>query len=263
MRIGLYLRTYAVQLKNNWVREVVYRSNFVTAILVDLIWIGLEFSLFNVLYSNTPLLAGWTREQSFFFLGIFFTVDSSFTVFFQRSFWTFPDLVNKGELDILLTKPIHPLFLALTRWISMTSIVNILLGIGIMVTYADAAGFPGGWHWFRVVGWVAYGLLAEVLLRFMFSIWVFWTERGWSLGLLYYQFFQFASKPDALYPGVIRYVLLTVLPFALIGSIPARALLFGLTGAEVAVATAVPIAFFTVLALLWRAGLRRYQSASS
>ena len=41
---------------------------------------------------------------------IFFSSDALFTIFFMRNFWMFSDLVNKGELDILLTKPVHPLF---------------------------------------------------------------------------------------------------------------------------------------------------------
>ena len=115
MRLSRYLEVYRIQIKNNFVREAVYRTNFLTSVTVDMIWIAVEFSLFSVLYANVSTLAGWTREQVYFFLGIFFTSDALFTIFFQRNFWNFSDLVNKGELDILLTKPIHPLFLALSR----------------------------------------------------------------------------------------------------------------------------------------------------
>ena len=39
------------------------------------------------------------RENSLsvFFLGIFFASDALFTTFFQRNFWEFSDLVNKGD----------------------------------------------------------------------------------------------------------------------------------------------------------------------
>ena len=47
----------------------------------------------------------------------------------SANFWLFSDLVNKGELDILLTKPIHPLFLALSRWMNITNIFNLGLGL--------------------------------------------------------------------------------------------------------------------------------------
>jgi ABC-2 type transport system permease protein len=262
-RAGRYFEVFWVQLKNNWVREAVYRTNFLTSVVTDLIWMGVEITLFTVIYANVSTLAGWTKPQVYFFLGIFFTSDALFTTFFQRNFWTFSDLVNKGELDILLTKPIHPLFIALTRYISLTASFNILLGLLIAHRYADEAGFPGGWHWLLMIFWLGVGLSTALVVRFAFSIWIFWTERSWALSRMYYQFFAFATKPDTLYPAAIRYLILTALPFAFIGSVPARALLFGLESWEYVLIAVVLSAFFVADVVLWRKGLRRYQSASS
>ena len=261
--LSRYLRVYRVQLKNNFVREAVYRTNFLTAVTVDVIWIAVEFSLFAVIYSNVPTLAGWTKDQVYFFLGIFFSSDALFTVFFQRNFWTFSDLVNKGELDILLTKPIHPLFLALSRSIDLTAMFNILLGMGITFQFAHAAGFAGGWRWFLVLFWLLVGLTTALLLRFAFSVWVFWTDRSWALSRMYYQFFAFATKPDSIYPQAIRYLILTALPFAFIGSVPARALLHGLESYEYGLLLIVIFLFLVFNTTFWKLGLRRYQSASS
>ena len=74
--IARYAHVFAVQIKNNWVREVVYRTNFITSIMVDLIWMAIEMSLFGVIYANVPTLGGWTKPQVFFFLGIFFASDA-------------------------------------------------------------------------------------------------------------------------------------------------------------------------------------------
>ena len=50
-----------------------------------------------------------------------------------------------------------------------------------------------------------------------------------------------ATKPDALYPKMIRYVILTALPFAFIGSVPARALLKGLAPWEYGLVFSFPM----------------------
>jgi ABC-2 type transport system permease protein len=263
LRIKRYFDVYGVQLKNNLVREAVYRTNFFTAVTVDLIWMGVEISLFSILYSNTQTIAGWSREQVYFFLGVFFSSDALFTVLFQRNFWNFSDLVNKGELDILLTKPIHPLFLALSRSMNLTASFNIFLGLFVSVRYAGPAGFKGGWLWLEWGAWLLFGLYAALQIRFLFSIWIFWTDRSWALSRMYYQFFAFATKPDTIYPKAIRYLVLTALPFAFIGSVPARALLHGLETSEAVGAAAVLITLTTLNSALWQQGLRRYQSASS
>ena len=263
MGLRHYAEVYRVQLKNNWVREAVYRTNFLTTLAVDVIWIIVELSLFTIIYANVPTLAGWTRDQVFFFLGIFFSADALYTTLFQRNFWQFSDLVNKGELDILLTKPVHPLFLALSRWINISNILNIGLGLGIAIKYAGPAGFDGGWKWALLPLWLLVGMLTQTLVRFAFSIWIFWTERSFALSRLYYQFFQLATKPDSLYPAMVRYIILTFLPFAFISSIPTRALLHGLELKEYALVFFVLAAFTIFNAVMWRKGLNRYQSASS
>jgi ABC-2 type transport system permease protein len=254
---------YRVQLKNNWVREAVYRTNFLTAIATDIIWIIIEFSLFSVIYANVHSLGGWTLHQVYFFLGVFFASDALFTVFFQRNFWNFSDLINKGELDILLTKPISPVFLALSRWMNLSACLDILLGFGIMIRYGSQAGFAGGWQWLMVGVWLLLGLVTAVLVRFAFSIWVFWTDRSWAISRLYYQFFQIATKPDTIYPRLVRYMVLTALPFAFIASVPARALMIGLRPMEYGFLAGVIVVFGAFNVVMWRKGLRRYQSASS
>lgn len=263
MSFTQYADVYFTQLKNNFVREAVYRTNFLMALVTDLVWMAVEISLFTVIYANTPTIAGWRREETYFFLGIFFASDALFTVFFQRNFWNFSDLVNKGELDIVLTKPIHPLFIALTRWMNLTAIFNVATGLIVASYYAGAAGFEGGTRWLIVVFWLGVGCLSALVLRFAFSIWVFWTDRGWALSRMYYQFFAFATKPDLIYPKMIRYLILTALPFAFIGSVPARVALQRIDAQEILQVVGVIAAFVVFDLFWWRRGLRRYQSASS
>lgn len=258
-----YLSIYAVQLQNNWVREVVYRTNFLTNFIVDVIWIAVEFVLFTVIYANTDSLGGWSKHQVYFFLGVLFASDALFTVFFTRNLWLFSDLVNKGELDVILTKPVHALFLAFTRWVSLTALSNFILGVAIAVRYAEPAGFAGGWAWLQFPLWMLVSLATALVLRFAFTVWVFWTDRSWAISRMYYQFFGFATKPDAIYPKAVRYTILTILPFAFIGSVPARAMLNGLSLGEYGLIAAVLAAFIVFDGWMWRMGLRRYQSASS
>ncbi len=259
-----YINVFFCQMKNNYIREAVYRANFLTNLIVDLIWLGVEFILFTVIYSNTSSIGGWTQNQTYFFLGVLFASDALFTIFFTRNLWMFNDLVNKGDLDILLTKPISSLFLALTRWMGLTSILNFLMGVGICIKFGPEAGFQGGVAgWSLFLFWLLIGCSSALVLRFLFSVCVFWTDRSWALSRLYYQFYGFATKPDVIYPRAVRYLILTVLPFAFIGSVPARALMKGIETSELIQVLVVIAIFAGVDWILWRKGLQRYQSASS
>ncbi|MEK6579354.1 MAG: ABC-2 family transporter protein, partial [Bdellovibrionota bacterium] len=146
---------------------------------------------------------------------------------------------------------------------SVAAVFNIFLGLGISYKFSEAAGFAGGWKWLLVFAWLMVGLATAIVLRFAFSIWIFWTERSWALSRMYYQFFAIATKPDTIYPYAIRYFFLTILPFGFIGSVPARAVLHGISNQEAIHVFAVIATFGIIDGFLWNRGLKRYQSASS
>ena len=262
-RIALYWDVLKTITKNNFVKEFIYRSNTFAMTFADMIWVFVEYAFFEVIYSNINVINGWTREQTFFFLGIFISSDALFTTFFQRAFWNFPYLVNQGELDVLLTKPVHPIFLATFKDINFTQIVNLGLGFWIIHHYGPQAGFAGGLHWLGVIFWIFIGLITQYIVRFCFVVWSFWLERGMTMARLYYQLYALGNKPDGLYPKAVRYLIKSAIPFAFMGSIPARALTGRLDVSEYFLVFFVLVGYFLLAGVLWKKGLRRYQSASS
>jgi ABC-2 type transport system permease protein len=258
-----YWDVFKTTFKNNLVREFIYRSNTIAITVTDCIWLFVELAFFEVIYSNTLSINGWTRDQVFFFLGVFTCCDTLFTVFFQRSFWMFPYLVNQGDLDVLLTKPVSPIFLATFKDITFSQIFNLCLGLLVIHKYGEAAGFLGGIYWLALGFWMIVGLATQYMVRLFFVIWVFWLERGLTVSRLYYQFYALANKPEALYPTFLRYLLKTALPFAFLGNLPAQALMGKGSPWVYLLMVVVLSAYGFMLRGLWKMGLRRYQSASS
>ena len=258
-----YFDVFKTIFKNNIVREFIYRSNTIAMTVADMIWVVVELAFFEVIYSNIGNINGWTKEQTFFFLGIFISSDALFTTAFQRSFWNFPNLVSTGELDVLLTKPINAAFLATFKEFNFTQLLNLLLGFYIINHYGQAAGFTGGLAWFGVVFWILIGLITQYLMRFWFCIWSFWLDRGMTVSRLYYQFYTLANKPDGLYPNAVRFLIKTALPFAFLGSIPAKVLTHRGSSDDYLLVFGVLVLYAAFVAFLWKRGLRRYQSASS
>ena len=260
---NIYWDVFKTTLKNNFVKEFQYRSNTFAMTFADLIWVAVEFAFFEVIYSNVGAINGWGRNETFFFLGVFISSDALFTTLFQRSFWEFPYLINKGDLDVLLTKPVHAVFLATTKDINFTQIVNLFLGLWIIHHYGEAAGFTGGIAWLGVVFWIFIGLLTQFLMRFISVVCAFWLERGLTVSALYYQLYSLANKPSGLYPLSIRYLIKTALPFAFMGSIPAQSLMGKLPASDYFLVVVVLLIYAWFCAIFWKKGLKRYQSASS
>ncbi|NPV78712.1 MAG: hypothetical protein HPY52_00330 [Firmicutes bacterium] len=75
--------------------------------------------------------------------------------------------------------------------------------------------------------------------------------------------FHFALKPDGIYGRVLRFFLTIILPMTVIASFPARLVFGKITWWEIVwsfVATGIMLA---VSRVLWKYGLKRYESASS
>lgn len=258
-----YWDVFKTSIKNNFVREFIYRSNILAMTLADLIWIFIEIAFFEVIYSNITAINSWTKEQTFFFLGVFVSADALFMTFFQRNFWQFPALVNQGELDIFLTKPINAVFLATTRYVNFTQLFSLVVGVYLIHKYGPPAGFMGGWHWLLIPLWIIVGTLAQFLIRFTFVMCSFWIERGIAVSRLYYQFYSLANKPDLIYPKLFRYLIKTILPFAFIGSVPSQALLGMAKAVDYGLMVLSLGAYCVICVFMWKRGLKRYQSASS
>ena len=259
----LYWDVFKTIFKNNFVKEFIYRTNAIAMTFADMIWVVVELAFFEVIYSNITNINGWTREECFFFLGIFVASDSLFTTFFQRSFWEFPMLVNRGDLDVLLTKPISAVFLATVKSINFTQLFNLVLGFWIVHHYGPAAGFDGGIAWLAVIFWTLIGLATQYLMRFVSVVWAFWLERGITVSAIYYQLYALGNKPSGLYPISVRYIIKTALPFAFMGTLPALSVTGKLPLSDYFLVAGVLTAYTWIARYLWLRGLKRYQSASS
>ncbi len=261
--LKVYWDVFKTVIRINFVKEFIYRSNAFAMTFADLIWVIVELAFFEVIYSNIGNINGWTREECFFFVGIFVASDSLFTTLFQRSFWEFPMLVNRGDLDILLTKPVSSVFLATVKSINFTQILNLLLGVWILNQYGPSAGFNGGLAWFGVFFWILIGLASQWLMRFVSVVFAFWLERGITVSALYYQLYALANKPAGLYPASIRFVIKTAIPFAFMGTFPALSLTGKLPLSDYFLVVLILGIYAALARVLWKRGLKRYQSASS
>ena len=107
------------------------------------------------------------------------------------------------------------------------------------------------------------GVLILYSLEFLVSCLVFWYKNFSVGGWLCSELTKYSRRPDSIYSGVLRKLLFSFFPMAMISSLPARMLIFGPNYYML-----LTQLFITTLALLltvfiWNRGLIRYDSASS
>lgn len=258
-----YLSLIAAFFRASAISDLEYRMNIVGKVLTDIIWYAAQLSVFEVLFRQTSSIAGWTLETTRIFMGCLFFVDSFWMLIFQENLDKFSEKVRKGELDLLLAKPVNSQFMMSFQKFSTPYLFNILITSSYLVF---AISRLPEFNWAKLAFLIvalpcALGVIYG--MRFFFSASAIIFQRAENLNYVWYQFYRLGTRPDAVYPAWLRYAILTVIPVAFIASVPARLLLEPPSAALLGGAIVVASASVYVSTVFWRFALRFYSSASS
>lgn len=259
-----YLRLYAYFLRFSFSRAMEFRVDFCFRIVMDICFYAVNIGFYQIVYAQTSLLGGWTQNEAMVFVGCFLLLDALSMTILANNLYLLPQLINEGDLDYYLVRPVSPLFILSLRDFAANSFVNLLMAVGLMMHFLVQYEGPvtaGGL--FLLAGSLALGFLLRYLVQILTIIPVFWWQRGRGLEMMFWHLTRFIERPDRIYTGAVRVVLTTVIPFALMASVPARFFLEPFDHHLLVRVTLVLLAFLVAVALFWRAGLRAYSSASS
>ena len=105
--------------------------------------------------------------------------------------------------------------------------------------------------------------LIDYIINMLLLIPVFWLHSERGMNSIYFSLSHTSENPHQIYTGWTRRLLTTIVPLALISSFPTHILFEGLSLERALHTAIVTAAFFALLIIVWRQGLRAYSSASS
>lgn len=241
-----------------------FRIDFFFRIGMDIVFYIVNIIFYDVVFAHTDLIGGWSRDQMMVFVGGFLMIDALNMTFFADNLSNISFFVNRGDLDYYLIRPVSSLFFLSLREFAANSFVNLLMAGGILAAailrYSGPTP-PAAVALFVLL--IVNGTYLRYLLRMLTVIPVFWLHSNRGLELTFYHLVRFIERPDAIFSGAIRIALVTVLPFSLMVSFPARLLLDGFRWGILLHIAVVTLLMTGVVLLLWNRGLRAYSSASS
>lgn len=259
-----YLRLYGFFLRFSWSKALEFRIDFFFRIVMDVIFYAVNIAFFQILFQHTSWIANWSEPQVMIFVASFLMIDALNMTFFSNNTWFFPQMVNKGDFDYLLIRPVSSFFFVSFREFAANSFVNVLIASGILawaiLRYPEPLGF------FKILFFlilILNGLMIYHLIHMVTLMTVFWTHSANGVARLFWSFDQFVERPDRIYKGITRTVLTTILPFALVASFPVRLFLEPFDLSLFLHLGGVTVLLASFVKLLWNQGLRSYSSASS
>ena len=259
-----YFRLYAYFLRFSFSKALEFRFDFFFRIGMDLVYYVIQIGFYQVIYLHTQVLGGWDRHQMMIFTSGYLMVDALFMTIASNNFFQLPNLVNKGDLDYYLVRPISTLFFVTLRDFAANSFVNLIMAIGIFVWCVH--GYPGPMGPGKIALFlllILNGTYLYACVRLLLMIPIFWTHSARGLDQVFWSLTKCFERPDGIFRGWARVLFSTLLPFCLMASFPARLVVEDfswLVFFHLAVVTAVAT---LTIRWLWALGLRSYSSASS
>jgi ABC-2 type transport system permease protein len=246
-------------------RQMMYRLSFWTAFWVDLTFFLIQLLTFSAIFRQIDTIGDWKLPHMAIFLGTFTMLDALYMCTYFFGVLAIPEKIRTGALDLYLTKPVSALFLLSVESMDFGSIMLTVPGL-MMVTWGAR---ELGLRW--SVGMVAgYAALFASMFLLMYCVMVllrvaaFWLVRINAFNELENALVVFAFRvPGVVYQGIWKFLLYVLLPYGLMATIPTQFLTGGMRLEHWLLVAGVLVGFWVGMVLLWRAGLRRYGSASS
>lgn len=259
-----YLKLYKALLVINFSKLAAYRGNFVNSSIVSLGWGIFSIASIVLLTNNTNQIFGWKRSELLILTGVYSIVAGMFHVLFSRNFERMAQTIFLGKLDPVLIKPVDSQFLLSFTNINYSSVPRVVAG-GLFVWYLlyqnNISVFP--------VQTLYFILLAVMGLILLYSIWftvmtitVKYPHLS-NLTDLMFHVMDTAKYPLEMYRELQLYVMIFLVPLALVVSLPTKVLFQKASGGEIASLIALTVGFFVASRMLWKFALRFYTSASS
>ncbi len=260
------LRLIAHFMRASFQEEAAYRANFAIGLLHSLLNLATGVLGVTVLYSQVQTVNGWSFASTLALLGVYLTVGALRAFFIGPSLDALAGMDGElwtGRFDFTLLRPVDTQFLASLRKWRLFALFDLLLGLGVLgaaVAQLGAALTVGRVAVFLLALAAGVTILYAILLAF--SGMLFWSP-GFLFTWVFDGLFQMARYPTGLYPGWLRLVLTWVVPVGAITTIPAQALTGTVPPSLLLGALGLAALFVLGASILFRQGLRRYNSASS
>ena len=245
--------------------QMVFRLDFFAPFFIDGSLFLIQLLAFSAVYSNVETIGDWGRGEMILYIGTFSLLNAiSMTVYFF-GVNTIPDKVRSGALDLYLSKPVSPLFRLSLEHISPGSIPLVLMSICIILYGADSLDRePRGFQilvyvfWIFVMSVLYYDM--EVLIRSvsLYVVSMVRMEQVEEAGI------DLCMKlPGTAFYGIYKVLFYLVLPYGIMATLPVQSLIGEMSWRLGIYGIIVVVVFSLLTAVVWKNGLKHYNSASS
>ena len=263
--IRRYYRMLRELIRLRFQNLMMFRLGFFGPFFVDGSLFAVQLLAFGAVYANVEQIGTWKKGPMILFIGTFSLINAVNMVVYFFGVSGITGKIRSGELDLYLTKPVSPLFRITFEKINPGSIPLVLLSCLILVygVRVSEVSMTVG----RVLSysfWVLLMMLLfydmEVLVRSIafFLISTVKIEQLENAGL------ELCMKlPGTVFYGAYKVFFYCIMPYGIMATFPVQRMIGEMTVCMGVYGIAVVCGFTILTGVLWKQGIKRYNSASS
>ena len=252
--LKIYLMFKSQYLKTAFEYTFNFWMMFVSGVLMRTFLLAVPY----VLFRNMPTIAGWQEAEVYFIMALVFVSEGCSNLFYD-GIWQLPSQVFHGEFDVMLARPISPLYQVVARGFGLQGVGGILVGFVSLGLSMHSLG------WLTPVGimlclvLIICGALLRMSSILIAACFVFWAGPNSDMMFTANTVGEYAMYPVDIYPAWLRVILLTILPYGFIGFVPA--LILRSSNMLLFLGTlAFSVLFFLLARGIFYLSIRRYES---
>jgi ABC-2 type transport system permease protein len=251
------LRLVSGYFSHNLMSAMAYRGAFLLQAVGMILNNAMLLFFWWVLFTQLPSLRGWTLNQVMVLYAVVAFGFGLANIVCGNAF-LLARIVVRGDLDYYLALPADPLIHLLVSRMSLSAWGDAVCGLVVFFV----AGGEAGRHLplFLLLGLLS-GLIIVAFAVLVGSL-AFWVGNADNLaGQAINSLITFGIYPIEIFPGVVQWLLYTLIPAAFIGSLPAGLLRdFRWDQLALLFLAAGGLALLARIVFQW--GLRRYESGN-
>ncbi|MFA5136632.1 MAG: ABC-2 family transporter protein [Patescibacteria group bacterium] len=258
------MRLYRALFRFNIQNLIVYRAHFINSTISTVGWGVFQYVWIELLTIRTKSAFGWSKQELVTLAILYIIIIGIFHFFFSRNFDRFSRIIDKGELDFLLIKPVDSQLIATTHIHNYPNLIRVILGVFFLMIYTRSNNL-----FFTIQGWIGLVVLAFFGIMLLYSLWLFyctlliWFPRLTNVVEFLYTINGMARYPAEMIRELRNFVLFFLLPFSISIATPAKVLVRGAWDGDILFLIGLSGMFFILTRVFWKYALQHYTSASS
>jgi ABC-2 type transport system permease protein len=260
-KLNKYFHLWFKLTANSFMSILTSRFGASLFLIGKLLRFGFFLMFLLTLFTQTKFLASYSQSQMLFFFLTFNFIDTVTQLFF-REVYRFRPMVVSGDFDLVLIKPINPLFRALVGGADPLDLLMLIPYVGTLV-------YVGSQLEIQPWGMVLYFLLlinafviAAAFHILVLSLAILTTEIDHTV-MIYRDLTSMGRVPVDIYQEPLKSVITFIIPVGIMMTFPAKAFMGSLSPVYIILACVLGASFLWGSLRMWRYSIGKYASASS